>query len=80
MKRQAAYNPTGVHFGLVPGGSTGPTWRLDYEKQFAKDMEKYKGAKDNGLQPNQVSAKAVDQAEAKAEFFDNAVIEQVTDG
>jgi hypothetical protein len=76
-KRKKLYNRPNVHFGMVPGGNTGETWRVDYEKQFAKDMEKYKGAKDNGLQPNQVSVAAVEKAEAKAELFDKIETEAV---
>jgi len=58
---------SGIAFSSVPGGTKAGSANLAVEKDFAKGLDGYKNAKNNGLQPNAPTVRAVRVAEAKAE-------------
>lgn len=54
-----------VMFGAVPGGTRAAGAAKVHAKQFDKDMHTYREAVRNGLNPDQVSAKAVETEEKR---------------
>jgi hypothetical protein len=54
-----------IVFGAVPGGTTKTSVAKAQSRQFEKDMDAYKRAVDNGLDPEQVSAAAVEKEERR---------------
>ena len=59
-----------VGFASVPGGTRAGSVRLWHERQIKKNLEKYKGARDNGLRPEGTTVAAVEKAERLAESYD----------
>lgn len=54
-----------IVFGAVPGGTTKTSVAKAESRKFHKDMDAYKRAVDNGLNPEQVSAEAVEKEERR---------------
>lgn len=57
--------PTGITMGVVPGTSK-DTGSYRYHRDFDKGLDKYREARENGLQPKGTTVKAVNDAKAEA--------------
>ena len=64
--------PNTPMFGTVPGGSK-DTSEYRFHMDFDKGLNKYKQARDNGLQPKGTTVKAVDAAEAEVASHQRAL-------
>ncbi len=62
-------------FGIVPGGSHPEAGRKKFGIQFDKDMHAYREARRVGERPDQVSVKAVEDAQKKLEHTDRLIKE-----
>lgn len=60
------YEPPNITFGAVPGGTLPASFSKWYARKFQKDMDAYKGAVDNGLDPENITTEAVEEAEKVA--------------
>jgi hypothetical protein len=54
--------PVGIMFGAVPGGTTKASLARTHSDKFHKDMYAYEDARKQGVEPEQVSAKAAQKA------------------
>ena len=57
------YEPPRIVFGAVPGGTTKASISKGEYKDFNEGMHAYREARRHGLQPEQISKKAVEKAE-----------------
>ena len=62
-KRKDGWVPQTVYVGVVPGGSKDSAAHQWHMRGFDKEMDTYKGAVDNGLNPSAITMQAVEAAE-----------------
>ncbi len=62
--------PQTVYIGTVPGGANDTPEHRWHMKGFDKEMTKYKGAVDNGLNPSAITEQAVEAAERGYDHVD----------
>ena len=69
-ERKANWVPQTVYIGTVPGGANDSAEHQWHMKGFDKEMTKYKGAIDNGLNPSTITLAGVEAAERGYDHID----------
>ena len=69
-KRKEGWVPQTVYVGTVPGGANDTPEHRWHMKGFDSEMNAYKGAVDNGLNPSAITHDAVEAAERGYDHLD----------